>query len=393
MWSETTPMSERVAFIQKTLHRRSTFRLLCQEFGVSEKTGYKWVKRFAEGGIVALADRSHAPRHPAHQVAEAIRQLILTCRRRHPHWGPRKLRAVLQRHDPTTGWPAPSTIGGILRQAGLVGPTRRPRRRPPVAPLPAAPEQPNALWCTDFKGEFLVGNGAWCYPLTLTDSASRFLLSCSALTSTRSVEAWPVFRRAFQRYGLPRAIRSDNGVPFATTALARLSPLAVWWIRLGIRSELIAPGHPEQNGRHERMHKTLKAETARPPAPTLEAQQGRFDRFRARFNQQRPHEALGYTPPAEHYQASDRPLPKRLPALEYAPDCVLRRVMSNGCFRWHSHRVFLSSVLAGQSIGLEEIEDGLWAVSFGPLLVAHFDATTVTLCEKLEWRVSPIIPV
>lgn len=393
MWSETTPMSERSAFIQRALYRRSTFRALCQAFGVSEKTGYKWLQRFAAGGCAAVPDRSHAPHRPAHQLLPALQERILTCRRYHPHWGPRKLRAWLERRDPSVRWPAASTIGELLRRHGLSAPRRRRRRPVPPAPPGPVPDRPNALWCTDFKGEFRVGSGAYCYPLTLTDGASRFLLSCTAQRSTRTPEAWPVFRRAFQRYGLPAALRSDNGVPFATTALARLSPLAVWWIRLGIRPELIAPGHPEQNGRQERLHRTLKAETARPPAPTLEAQQRRFDRFRQSFNHERPHQALGHTPPADHYRPSDRPYPARLPALDYPAHLTVRRVGQNGAFLWQGHRLFLTKVLANQLVALEEIDDGLWTIAFGPLLLAHLDATTFTLCEKAQWRVSPIIPV
>lgn len=393
-WTESTPMSQRLLFVERALRRTCSFRALCAQFAISEKTGYTWLARFTAEGRAGLADRSHARRTLAHQVAPELVAAVLTCRRRHPTWGPRKLRAVLAERGPETPWPAPSTIGALLAAAGLAHRRRRSgiSRLASGAPTPP-PERPNALWCADFKGQFRLGTGAYCYPLTITDHASRCLLACTGVASTQTAPARPIFRRAFEQYGLPVALRTDNGAPFATTALARLSGLSVWWIRLGIRPEQIQPGCPEQNGRHERMHKTLKAETTRPPAATPSAQQRRFDRWRTEYNTVRPHEALAQTPPARHYVASPRPYPHRLPPVDYPARATVRVVSSNGCFRWHGAFVYLTKALAGHPIALEECDDDLWTLSFGPLMLAHFDTTTLHLMEHTAWRTSPIIPV
>lgn len=231
---------------------------------------------------------------------------------------------------------------------------------------------PNATWTADFKGQFKTGDGIYCFPLTVADGATRYLLACRALTSVRTAEARPVFERLFRTHGLPERIRSDNGVPFATTARARLSPLSVWWIRLGIRPELIEPAHPEQNGRHERMHKTLKADATRPPKADRRAQQRRFDQFRTQFNEERPHEALAQATPASCYTASPRPYPTHLAPLEYPAHCEVRRVSRNGGIRWHNHWVNVSYVLGDEHIAFEEIDDALWQVSFGPVALGRF---------------------
>lgn len=386
-WQTSTPMSKRQEFIDALLTRPQAFRHLCAEFGISAKTGYKWRARFRAGGPAALADGSHAPRQPAHQVPAAVREAVLALREAHPTWGARKLKAVLAREQPETMWPAASTITLLCRRAGLV-PLRR--RRTPAHTRWAtahltAPDAPNRVWATDFKGEFRLRSGAYCYPLTVTDGYSRFVLACHALPSTAGGDAQAIFTALFQRYGLPAVIRSDNGVPFAQPlALGQLSRLAVWWIRLGIRPERITKGTPTENGAHERMHRTLKAEATHPEL-TFAAQQRRFTAWQTEFNQRRPHEALGQTPPATHYVASDRPWPRRLPTLEYPADAELRCVDPQGRLKFRQQRIPLSTSLAGECVALTAVADGRWQLRFGPLRLGHFDARDDTFTPDLDW--------
>ncbi|MGH2362083.1 MAG: integrase core domain-containing protein, partial [bacterium] len=270
-------------------------------------------------------------------------------------------------------WPALSTVCDLLKRHDLIPKTRRrPRLSHPGRPLTPMTE-PNEIWTADFKGQFTTRDGAYCYPLTLVDGYSRYLLACQGLRSTAIVLARPIFRRTFEEYGLPRIIRSDNGVPFATTALGRLSLLSVWWIRLGIYPELIEPAHPEQNGRHERMHRTLKAEATRPPSGNLQAQQTRFNRFRAEYNDERPHEALDQETPASVYRASRRELPRTLAPLEYPGHFEVRLVSRNSGIRWNRHWVCVTHTLAGEYVGLEEVDNGIWDVYFGPLKLGRMD--------------------
>ncbi|MGH8920903.1 MAG: integrase core domain-containing protein, partial [Actinomycetes bacterium] len=294
----------------------------------------------------------------------------------HPSWGPRKLLKVLRRRDRREGrpvaWPARSTVADLLRRHGLITPRRR-RRFPghpgrPLTPMTA----PNRIWTADFKGQFRTGDGSYCYPLTVQDGFSRYLLGCRGLTGTTGAESRPVFERLFREYGLPEILRTDNGVPFATEALRRLSQLSVWWIRLGIYPELIQPAHPEQNGRHEYMHRTLKAATARPPAATPRQQQRRFDAFRCEYNELRPHEALADETPASIYRPSPRPYPRRPPPLEYPAHFEVRRVSRNGGVRWHHRWVNVSHVLGGESVGFTEVDDGEWDLYFGPVKLGRF---------------------
>lgn len=386
-WSTHTPMSQRQQFIEALLTRPTTFRALCQEFGIAEKTGYKWRARFLAGGPAALADRSHAPKCPPHQLTRAVQEAVLALREAHPTWGARKLRAVLSRQAPDRTWPAASTITTLLKRAGLVAPRRR---RDPAATrwattalTPAA--APNDVWATDFKGEFRLRSGPYCYPLTVTDLHARFVLACEALPSTASPAVQAIFTALFQRYGLPRVIRSDNGVPFAQgNALGGLSALSVWWIRLGIRPERIAKGTPTQNGAHERMHRTLKAEGTQPEA-TLAAQQQRFRAWQQEFNHERPHEALGLTPPVSHYVPSDRPWPRRLPLLEYPAEAHLRRVTSHGSIVWHGHRLFLSTTLVGEYVALTERPDDRWELRYGPLRLGYWESVDDTFAPDLAW--------
>jgi len=324
-WSTATPMSQRLEFIHAVIQQRLTMRAACRQFAISEKTGYKWLARFTHGGPDALADRSHAPMVPAHQVAAAVRDQICQLRDAHPTWGARKLRAVLAATHPATTWPAPSTITAVLNRAGYIAPRRRSARERGAwaATHLTTSRAPNDVWTADFKGEFRLQCGPYCYPLTVADLQSRFVVGLRALAGTASAPTQAQFIRLFEHYGLPGVVRTDNGVPFgAPAALGGLSTFAVWLIRLGIRPERIHPGCPQENGAHERMHRTLKAETTRPAAATFAAQQRRFDRWRQTFNVERPHEALASRPP--------RPTTRRPPALTPAacPPSSIRPTLS-----------------------------------------------------------------
>lgn len=394
-WKEITQVEQRRSFIHTVFLRRKPMAQICAEFQISEKTGYKWVRRFLQEGDESLADRSHAPHTIPHRMPEAIAAYFLSLRRQHPTWGPRKLVAYAAAHEATRQWPAPSSVGALLKQAGMVR-QRRFRRAGRIGNAwgQTVAGEPNAVWTADFKGEFRLGTGPYCYPLTVLDAHSRYLLGCHALDSTRGRDTMVVFRQLFREYGLPAVIRTDNGPPFGSgAAIARLSPLAVWWIRLGIRPERITPGQPQENGAHERMHRTLKAETTRPAAATWRGQQRRFDAFRASYNTERPHEALGLHPPGTVYTPSSRPYPGRLPKLDYPPGTDVRRVTSIGQTCWRGTHIFLSSLLAGQDVGIEQATDQRWTVAFGPLILGHINAATSTFEPAAYWRPSPITPV
>jgi putative transposase len=366
-WSHTSPMDQKTPFIADYLRDRLSITELCQLYHISRKTGYKWIDRYLKYGPAGLDERSRRPNACPRRTPDAVVAAIIEARRHHPTWGAKKLLAILTKHHPQWPWPARSTVCEILSRNGLV-PRKRRRRLIGHPGKPATSmSAPNQLWTADFKGHFKTGNGRYCYPLTVADGYSRFLLACQALPSTAVHEAKPVFTRVFQEFGLPSRIRTDNGVPFATNSLARLSQLSAWWVRLGILPEFIQPGHPQQNGRHERMHRTLKAETTRPPAANRRAQQQRFNRFREEFNHQRPHEALDMQTPAALYEPSPRPMPSKLPPLEYPDRFEVRYVSANGGIRWNRRWVNVSIACAGEYVGLEEIDDGVWNVYFGPL--------------------------
>jgi transposase InsO family protein len=360
-------MDQKTQFIADYLHHCFSFAELCDHYGISRKTGYKWVDRYLKLGPAGLEDQSRRPRSSPTQTAEPIVAALLETRQRHPPWGAKKILTLVHKKHPRWSLPHRSTVCDIFKRHGLV-PKQRQRRRIGHPGKPATLiTGPNVLWAADFKGQFKTGDGLYCYPLTVTDGYSRFLLACQGLHSTAVHLAKPVFTRLFKEFGLPERIRTDNGVPFATTTLARLSRLSAWWVRLGVLPEFIEPGKPQQNGRHERMHRTLKAEATRPPAATLRTQQRKFNSFRHEFNHVRPHEALDQQTPASQYQPSARPMPDRLPALEYPDRFELRYVSANGGIRWRSDWVNVSSVCAGEYVGLEEIDDGIWNVYFGPL--------------------------
>lgn len=389
-WKATCAMDERMRFIGEYLKREWSMAVLCRRYEISRKTGYKLLARYAERGPGGLEDCSRAPHHHPNAVAEEVAAAILQVRARHPHWGPRKLRAWLAQREPRDRWPAASTIGTLLRRQGLTVPRRR-RRRCPPAPLPVlASGAPNEVWCADFKGWFRTGDGARCYPFTLSDHYSRFLLRCQALPHPDERQVRPLLEAAFREYGLPHALRTDNGPPFASLAAGGLSHLAVWWIKLGIHPERIAVGHPEQNGRHERLHRTLAQETVAPPQGTRRAQQRAFEHFRQVYNEERPHEALDQQPPAVVYRPSPRPYPERVPEPEYPAGQDVRRVRHNGEIKWQGHLIFVSQCLAGEPVGLEEIAEGCWQVRFGLVDLGWLDGRTR---RRVSIKLLPMCPV
>lgn len=377
-WRASSVMEERLRFVARLLDGEAMTDV-CRDFGVSRKTGYKLFDRYKEHGLEALSDRSRRPVRYANQLPVQLEGLIVRLKSEKPHWGARKIRELLVRRlDGDIKVPAKSTIHAVLDRQGLVKRSGGPRHRARGTPLSQG-TLPNDLWCADFKGEFKLGNGRYCYPLTVTDHASRYLLLCEALDSTREDPAITAFEQLFRERGLPLAIRSDNGVPFASpNALFNLSKLSVWWLRLGIAIERIKPGHPQQNGRHERMHLTLKKEATRPPGLNSLQQQERFDAFLREFNVERPHEALAMKCPAERYTPSAR---------TYAglPDLIYpfhdRDVIITACGRLCLHRkkINISTVLAGQRLGIKEVDDGIWLVSFMHYDLGYFDLEQKTL--------------
>jgi putative transposase len=372
-WKETSPMTQKLLFIADCARDLDPVAEVCRRYNVSRKTGYKWIDRFKVQGVEGLADCSRRPRHLWHSTPEEIVDEILKARGRHPSWGAKKLLWLLNQRDPEINWPPRSTVCDILKRHDLIPPQRQ-RRKPSHPGKPTTPmTAPNVIWTADFKGHFKTGNGLYCYPLTVTDGFSRFLFDVSAFLSPSHELTKPVLERLFREYGLPLIIRTDNGAPFATTAIGRLSRLSVWWIRLGIFPELIEPGHPEQNPRHERMHRTLKAEATRPPSEDHHAQQKRFDTFRFYYNHERPHESLGQQTPASVYHPSERSFPARLPRIEYPGHYEVRRVSRNGGVRWNHQWVCVSHVLAEEHVGFEEVDDGLWEVYFGPVRLGRFN--------------------
>lgn len=395
-WLETSPMTERMQLVAEYQRGVVPLAELARRAGVSRKTAYKWIARFEAAGALGLQDQSRRPRTCPQATAPAAVEALLALRRRHPTWGPKKLLHVLRQRHPEMPWPARSTAADVLARHGLVVSPRR-VRRPGHPGRPRTPmTAPNEIWTIDFKGQFRTGDGRYCYPLTVMDGFSRYLLACQALRTTATPPTQAVLTQLFRAYGLPQILRSDNGVPFATTALGRLSQLAVWWIRLGIYPELIEPASPQQNGRHERFHRTLKRETARPPLATLAAQQRRFSAFRLEYNHERPHEALALDTPAARYTPSPRAFPEQIPAIEYPAHYEVRRVSRNGGIRWQHAWINVSHVLGGEYVGLHEVDDGLWDVHFGPLCLGRLDERDGriedALGRKRRRQLSPMSP-
>lgn len=365
-WKRTCPVDERLQFIALVQSSEESFSELCRRAGISRKTGYKLLRRYEREGAAAFMDRPPVALHIRHKLPRELIARIITVRKEHPTWGPRKIRAWLREHH---FWrvPATSSIGSVLKQYGLVRLRHRPRLPMAASGSSIEPTQePNDTWCIDFKGHFAMQNGKRCHPLTISDHESRYLLICEALSRPTELEARPHLERAFYEFGLPKRIRSDNGVPFATQSLGGLSMLSAWWIRLGILPERIEPGHPEQNGRHERFHRTLGADV--PPQENLLEQQLAYDRNRTIYNEVRPHEALDMKPPARVYRPSRRRMPALLPELEYPPTMKVRKVDKDGRLRFAgSTHVFVSKVLANEAVGLEPAGEDSWRLHFGPL--------------------------
>lgn len=371
-WKETRVVEERFRFIEDWKKQEWSLAELCRRYQVSRKTGYKWTARYEEGGLEGLNDRSRAPHHNPRAVLTEVEDEIVAARGTHPTWGPEKLRAWLERTAPEIEWPAPSTIGAILQRQGLIVPRRKRRRASPNAEPLSHAVGPNVVWCTDFKGWFRCGDGVRCYPLTLTDAYSRYLLRCQALSSTHAWRAHPIYESAFREYGLPDIMRNDNGEPFASTGLGGLTWLSVWWIKLGIRPERIRPGKPSENGRHERMHLTLQQDVTCAPAANLRRQQVDFNAFRRIYNEQRPHAALAQKTPQECYCSSPRPYPERMTEIVYPADYQLRRIDQTGQFRWRHVNIYLTRALSGEVVGLQPIADRRWRVYFSFYLVGEF---------------------
>jgi putative transposase len=376
-WQECNQMDERLKFIARLLDGEK-MAALCRDFNVSRKTGYKILKRYNNIGLEGLTDRSRRPYRHANQLPVQIETLIVRCKQDKPHWGAPKIRERLARLYPDVHTPAISTVHAILDRHGLV--KRRTRRRNKAAGTTLSmTDQPNDLWCADYKGEFMLADRRYCYPLTITDFASRYLIACEALHTTKETYAFAVFESAFKEFGLPRAIRTDNGVPFASpNALFNLSKLSVWWLRLGIAIERIKPGHPQQNGRHERMHLTLKLETTKPAAANFLEQQGKFDDFIDCYNNERPHQALNMQCPAQHYQPSPRQY-RGLPELDYPLHDKAATVTTCGRICFNRQKINLSQVFAGQTVGVKQTDDGIWLVSFMDYDLGYFDDETCRL--------------
>ena len=390
-WKECHVMDEWLRFVARLLEGEK-MAPLCAEFGISRKTGYKIFDRYKDCGVTAFTDRSRRPYRQANRLPAPIEATIVRLKREYPGWGAPKIREKLRQQVTGLHLPAISTVHAVLDRHGLVH--RRRHRRPEPSPTALSrPTEPNALWCADYKGEFMLGNRRYCYPLTITDFASRYLLTCEALSTTQETFAFTAFDRTFREFGLPRAIRTDNGLPFAApTALYRLSKLAVWWLRLGIQIERIQPGQPQQNGRHERMHRTLKAEATKPAAANVLQQQARFDAFVARYNDERPHQALGMKVPADVYARSPR-LYRGLEDLTYPFHDATFTVTHCGRICFHGRKINLSHVFAGQNVGVTQVGDRIWLVTFMHYDLGYFDDETCRL-EPIENPFGPkVLPM
>lgn len=373
-WEVSGVVEKRREFVAEYLSGEWTMTDLCAAYGISRVTGYAVLARWRAEGEAGLEERSRAPGRHRNQTAAEIESAIVVLRGAHPKWGPRKLKAWLERRRPEQGWPAASTMGTLLRREGLVQP-RKKRRRVEAYQQPfASADGPNRVWCADFKGCFRTRDGERIDPLTMTDAYSRYLLRCQAIDHTDTERVRAVMEAAFREYGMPQAIRTDNGPPFASRAIAGLSPLSAWLMKLGVVPERIAAGHPEQNGRHERMHRTLKQETASPPQANRRAQQRAFDHFRREFNEERPHEALGQQTPSSLYTESARQYPARLPEPEYDSGMLVRKVGARGQISWNHEHVFLTEALIGERVGLDAIDDRWYRVYFTAFPIALFDS-------------------
>ncbi len=390
-WRESSPMSEKLAFVQACLDRRKRIVEICSEFGISEKTGHKQLKRFREEGIEGLRDRSHAGLTHRYRITREVANRVVALRRRHPLYGAQMLHDWLVQHESDVRWPAASSIGELLKRANLIRSKRRhqsPERKALLGSRTRAIE-PNMVWTADFKGQFRLrkGSGVYCYPLTVLDLHTHYLLGCKALETTSVAPTRQAFVRLFREYGLPLVLRTDNGIPFAQpNALGRLGALAFWWVRLGIRPEHITPARPAENGAHERFHKTLKAAATKPASASLSSQQKRFDDFRTEYNTERPHQSLpGHRPPATLYTSSPRAYPTRLPALLYPENSFVRLVDKTGNIKWRGQPLFLSGNLAGDYVSVTEGEHDIFTIAYASLELGDFDSNTKRFTPRVRW--------
>ena len=369
---ETHVVEERRRFIEEVNRSLRSFSEVCRRYGISRKTGYKWLNRWEAEGPPGLEDRPSRPSSSPWVTPPEVAEAILGVRKRYPDYGAKKIRWYLEKHRPELRLPSRTTIHNLIAREGLVEPRRKRLRRWHPGFAGTVAEEPNGIWSTDFKGEFPTGDGQMCYPLTVQDVHSRYLLECRSCAGPTIDGVWPLFTRLFKKHGLPRRIRSDNGTPFASNSLGRLSRLSVWFVELGIIPEFIEPASPHQNGTHENMHLVLKRRTTRPASANHQAQDRAFDRFRREYNRIRPHEALDGQVPADLYESSPRPFPKKLEPVEYPGHFEKRLVSRNAGIRWYTRRVVVSSILAGRYVGLEEIDHGLFDVYFGPVWLGRF---------------------
>ncbi|MGB9075084.1 MAG: IS481 family transposase [Terriglobales bacterium] len=378
-WKVSGVVEKRRLFVEQWLSEEWTVTELCGRHGISRQAGYNTLARYQREGWKGLETRSRAPHGHPNQMSGATEQQIVELRQAHMRWGPRKLKVVLEREQSEGTWPAASTIGELLRREGLVMARKKRHRMDPYTTPFASASEPNRVWCGDFKGWSRTQNGERIDPLTISDACTRYLLRCQAVEKMDTARVQAIFEAGFREYGLPEAIRTDNGAPFASRAIAGLSRLALWWMKLGIVPERIQPAHPEQNGRHERMHLTLQQETMSPMAANRRSQQRRFDQFRSEYNQQRPHEALAMRTPESCYTASPRPYPARVSEPEYDSSMTVRRVFAAGQFSWKHHDVFVSETLMGERIGLQPIDDRWYTIYFAEFPVGRFDSRTRTV--------------
>lgn len=397
-WKESSPMSERKGFVRACADRRRTIADICAEFGISEKTGYKILKRFREFGEAGLEDRSHAVLEHPFRISEEVEQRILALKRAYPEYGPQLIHDRLVQHEPLKHWPAASSIGELLKRHGLVH--RRPRRdhtleRAQLNSSLTRASEPNLVWTADFKGQFRLntGFGQYCYPLTVMDLSSRFILGIRALETVAVDKTKAQFTKIFREYGLPRVIRTDNGIPFAQpNAIGRLGQLALWWVRLGIKPEHTRPGRPSENGAHERFHKTLKAATTKPSSPSLNSQQQRFDVFKEEYNDHRPHRSLEKRrPPGAFYVNSERSFPEKLPPLIYPERATMRLVSISGAIKWRNESIFVSVNIAQDYVAILEEADDSFSLVYGNLQLGRLDGETKCFTPEVRW-VSDLTP-
>jgi len=380
-WKEVKVEEQRLDFIKEHIEAKLSFTELCESYDISRKTGYKWLERFLEKGEKGLKDLSKAPRSHPHELSKEMVQAILEIKETYSKWGAKKIHAKLQEAQLNGRTPSVNSVSNVLSRHNLVLPRRYRRRVPETAPLSHCTGA-NNVWAYDFKGWFLTGDGSKCEPLTITDCHTRYLLKCTSLRKKRAVDVWTVFESLFREYGLPLKVRSDNGPPFATAGAGRLSTLSIRLIKAGVIPEWIATGKPQENGRHERFHLTLKNETASPPAVTLKRQEGVFQKFQNYYNRERPHEALGQKTPASIYRPSERMWDGKLRSPEYSANQIVRKVMKCGCIGWHGKNLFISETLYGEYIGIVEEEDRSYQVSYGPILLGWIDLNNKFIKEK-----------